>query len=254
MNLSKLNLNTFFFGKMKTQKLHYTHLLSSNGCRAVRFEQTAKFSLLRLLMIRGLLSKHSWWKRKEMQMLQKCRSEETKKTKQMRESQTAVLPHRGTWTCPCGAAAVWWRWAPVSLCCPADQTAALGSAHPSSPGSTHQSPPGSKQRYSSLHTGTPGAPVPLREPGRENVNTLFCHVLTPYGCWGYLPNWFPLLQHAFKYFIHNIYVPLQSTNAPRKLLRAGRGRILFQVGSSVFLRRHSSTSLLQRCAASGWYL
>lgn len=37
----------------------FTHLLSSKGWRAVRLEQTAKFSLLRLLMMRGLLSKHS---------------------------------------------------------------------------------------------------------------------------------------------------------------------------------------------------
>lgn len=39
-----------------------THLLSSKGCRAVRLEHTARFSLLRLLMIRGLLSKHSYRK------------------------------------------------------------------------------------------------------------------------------------------------------------------------------------------------
>ena len=45
---------------MKPQNTYDTHLLSSNGCRAVRFEQTAKFSLLRLLMMRGLLSKHSY--------------------------------------------------------------------------------------------------------------------------------------------------------------------------------------------------
>lgn len=46
-------------------------------------------------------------------------------------------------------------------------------------------------------------------------------------------------------------IPLQRTKAPRKLLRAGRGRILFHVGSSVFFKRHRRTSLLQRCAASG---
>lgn len=90
-----------------------------------------------------------------------------KRLKRTRETQTEVSPHRGTWTCPCGAAAVWWRWAPFSLCCPADQTAALGSARPSSPGSTHQSPPGSKRTYSSPHTGTPDVPAPLWNPGRE---------------------------------------------------------------------------------------
>lgn len=36
------------------------HLLSSKGCFAVRLEQTPRFSLLRLLIIRGLLSKHSY--------------------------------------------------------------------------------------------------------------------------------------------------------------------------------------------------
>ena len=53
------------------------HLLSSNGCRAVRFEQTDKFSLLRLLMMRGLLSKHSCRKRKEMQADQKRTKKKT---------------------------------------------------------------------------------------------------------------------------------------------------------------------------------
>lgn len=38
------------------------HLLSSKGCFAVRLEQTPRFSLLRLLIIRGLLSKHSFKK------------------------------------------------------------------------------------------------------------------------------------------------------------------------------------------------
>lgn len=69
--------------------------------------------------------------------------------------------------------------------------------------------------------------------------------------WLYFQNRFYHLQQIFNCCISNVYIPLQSTNAPRKLFRAGRGRILFQVGSSVFLRRHSSTSLLQRCAASG---
>lgn len=56
---------------------------------------------------------------------------------------------------------------------------------------------------------------------------------------------------TLKYSRQNVNIPLQSTKAPKKLFRAGRGRILFQVGSSMFLRRHSRTSLLHRCAASG---
>jgi len=51
--------NRGVFKKIFCKTKAETHLLSSNGCRAVRFEQTAKFSLLRLLMMRGLLSKHS---------------------------------------------------------------------------------------------------------------------------------------------------------------------------------------------------
>lgn len=67
---------------------HLTHLLSSNGCRAVRFEQTAKFSLLRLLMIRGLLSKHSFRKSKEIRKSQSdcCKIKTKIKKKRSRDS------------------------------------------------------------------------------------------------------------------------------------------------------------------------
>lgn len=44
----------------KQNNKEVAHLLSSNGCFAVRLEQTPRFSLLRLLIIRGLLSKHSY--------------------------------------------------------------------------------------------------------------------------------------------------------------------------------------------------